>query len=278
MRILISILMRILTRILISKQLSIGTKDPAVDPFEILADALSHEDPQVGEFALEVFSERLHTPDIRQQLAAGLQSPAPEDRHAALVIIGSLGDQYHWEGLLDRYAIQKQETQKSSAGMEVWKELRLQEFTISTVLRKNQLNLKDLDTALCMQCFTRGKEVKSYDWTHLVCRRCGKVEHLEGGVKEVIGVLGPGFGMQHKGDGVFYVDIWEEHGKKFRFADLDVLEIRGGHNIDYDWGLNAILEGLANGYDTSELKLEIRLLNDPPLSGNSLKLIAKVTR
>ena len=259
------------------KQNLIGwAKDPDLDPFPVLKEAFANKDPKVGELAVEVFEERLREPETAKKLTQALKSKHSDERKMALIISGYTGNLALWPTLLKVYPILLARTKKHAEGIEAWKELRLAEFAISSILRKNQLMTKNNESVLCSRCFTRGTKVKSYDWTHQECRRCGRAEYLLGGVKEVVGVLGPGFGIEKREDGYYQISLWEEVGKKFRYVDLDALEIRGGGNFDYDWGLNAVLEGLKNGMKTPKLKLKIRINGEVSLSANSQKLIEEV--
>lgn len=148
--------------------------------------------------------------------------------------------------------------------------------TMRDLLEKQPFHGAELTSLLCTRCLTRAEKVSHFQWKIPQCRRCGKRDKLIPKVDQLIGTIGSGFSEPNFLPGKYQVDLWDEEKKKFRYADIDTLEILGGGEFDYDWAVNAVLEGLANGKETAKLKLQIRTEGPLSLSINSQKLIEEV--
>jgi len=93
--------------------------------------------------------------------------------------------------------------------------------------------------------------------------------------RQIVGVMGYSADMPQKADH-FYFDVWDEEQKRIRNGDLDALLIRKTDGIkDYDRMLQQLFVALQSDLNRPRPihEIEVVLINDPPLSANSLTLL-----
>ena len=74
-----------------------------------------------------------------------------------------------------------------------------------------------------------------------------------------------------------YVNLWFEHEKKARNADIDVLEIHESNGISYNWAINAELNELKNDVSRSSkyvINIPVIIRGNPTLLENSKMILA----
>jgi hypothetical protein len=126
----------------------------------------------------------------------------------------------------------------------------------------------------CMECYARTVYLRSGEWDWVECRLCGKSGSLETDVKAVIGQVGGDYEWLLE-EGILRINLWDQDNKKARAADIDVLEIVDGGEIDYDWALTAVLEVLERRGNAPEKQWHIRAGELPLLQKNTLKLLQR---
>jgi hypothetical protein len=124
----------------------------------------------------------------------------------------------------------------------------------------------------CKQCLTRGELHGFEAWEWVTCRRCNLPEHLVPGVVTAIGCIGAAVDWEVK-DGALRVALWNEATRKARAGEVTVLEIAGGHEVQYDWAVSAVVSALEGQGYTDGGKVKVRLVNSPPLEPNSRLLL-----
>jgi hypothetical protein len=125
----------------------------------------------------------------------------------------------------------------------------------------------------CMECYAAGAYLRAGEWDWAECRICGKSGTLETGVERVVGQIGGDYEWLLE-DGTLYVNLWDQDHKKARAADIDVLEIVEGADIDYDWAISAVLEQLAQRENAPGKQWFIRAADElPALQKNTLQLL-----
>ena len=165
---------------------------------------------------------------------------------------------------------------KISAGPN--EEINLVKSLLGRILDAEQHTLKGLHYFYCKKCLTR-----SLIQTHLgvkipVCRRCGQVTHLTGGVGRVMGKIGPDFqGFREVSPTIYQVDLWNADTRKALYADLEDLELMEGLQ-DHDWAINAVVETLLNGAPDGKMKVPVRLPANMELSPNSERILKTITQ
>ena len=152
-------------------------------------------------------------------------------------------------------------------------ELSLLKKTIQHLFSRQLWYKKPLDTLLCKDCLTRANTRELSSWKLPQCRRCGRLDSLMADVKQVVGVIGTGFAPGWLSGSQYRVDLWNEDKKEFRYADLDVLEIIGGGDFDYDWAVNAVVEAIHNDTGHPNKEWKALLLQQPNLNTNTLRLL-----
>ena len=163
----------------------------------------------------------------------------------------------------------------SLMGKGVKSELETTELLIRKILIAEETDFRGLEHFLCMNCLTRPRIV---DWHKLKvpqCRRCGKIETMQGSISQVFGYIGPNWEETRLKNTVFSIDLWEAKTRKAYFADLDKLEVLSGLK-DADWAVNAVVEVLLNGAPNGVMKVKTEIADDVELSANSQRIIARI--
>lgn len=135
---------------------------------------------------------------------------------------------------------------------------------------------KQLRKLFCTDCLTRSTPQKSRGITYPHCRKCKKPRYLINHIKEVRGILGPDAHTGIQQPGTFEVDLWDAGGQKTTYADIDVLEIKGGGNFSYDWAVSSALEVLQNGSPQDPWQVKLVFSHDPLLEANTKRLLKEV--
>ena len=147
---------------------------------------------------------------------------------------------------------------------------------IRVLISKEPLYGASPSEVICTEHHTRAELHKEEDWQYPICRRCKKVDHLVTGVRSIRGVIGPtseGFSEE----GTYEVALWDAKTKKPVYADISVIEVRAGAEMDYDWAINAVLDELRNDERNQDQVLPVEIHGDPPLHPNSLRLLKEIT-
>ncbi len=99
---------------------------------------------------------------------------------------------------------------------------------------------------VCRKCLfkTQINEIEAgrfKKYVYAACRGCGTWSHLIQNVRKSVGIVGGDTEDYYTDEDSIYINLWSEQQKKARNADIDVLEIREGKNINYDYAINAVL-------------------------------------
>lgn len=140
-------------------------------------------------------------------------------------------------------------------------------------LERLPTKINTVESAVCTNCLTRGKVLTRSIWKVPGCRKCEKHEHLQANVTEIVGRIGPPLDTSKPVGSLFPVDLWDPEKRQATYADVDRVEIIGGAEIDYDWAVTAVLETLKNSDEPQRGKVPFNLLEDPPLSVNTGRMI-----
>ncbi len=124
----------------------------------------------------------------------------------------------------------------------------------------------------CRECYARAEQFQYEEWVWVRCVQCQDVLHLVPGIVEAIGQIGALSDWQLV-EGVLRVNLWDEAKRQARNATISSLEIVGGKAMDYDWAVSAVVEKLNNENPGFGKAIQVRLVNAPPLSSNSLSLL-----
>ena len=130
----------------------------------------------------------------------------------------------------------------------------------------------------CKECLTRAITSRKRGIFFPQCRKCKYSRYLVKGVEEVRGVLGPDAQTGRQRPGYFEVDLWNPDKQKAIYADIDVLEIKGGGNFSYDWAVSSVLEVLQNGSPLDPWKVDILMTENPPLEANTQRILKEVKK
>jgi len=149
---------------------------------------------------------------------------------------------------------------------------------IERIIEINRPLLESFPDLFCRKCFLETKIEDSFSpFSYVVCRGCGSSLHLIKDIKEVRGFIGGDIESFKINNGIAYVNLWFEHNKKTRSADIDVLEIRESYSsISYDWAINAVLNELKNDVSRPSdyvKHIPVIIKGNPPLSENSMKIL-----
>lgn len=125
---------------------------------------------------------------------------------------------------------------------------------------------------LCLACLTRARQLSYRTWVFVHCRHCLRPELLQKGVQRVVGEIG-GVSDWDLNDGLLTLGLWDEERRLARAADIDALHVIGGSDLNYDWAVSAVLEAMQQFQSQMPPILPIELLNNPPISANSLALL-----
>lgn len=148
---------------------------------------------------------------------------------------------------------------------------------VGTLLRESNFFHTPVEDQFCTRCNTRVYEEKVLGLEVPLCRLCRKPNAILPNIHQVTGIIGPSYGRGSQQGNGYRIDLWNEKTKQIRYADIEVLEIQGGGNFDYDWAVNATLEVLRNGSAPSELKFRLIETENPNLSANTRRLLKEVT-
>ncbi len=124
----------------------------------------------------------------------------------------------------------------------------------------------------CKDCNARAEHLRYEEWEWVRCRVCKEVHGLKTGVKQVIGQIGGQVEWEVK-DGLLHLNLWNDTDRKASAADLDVLEIIGGSNINYDWAVSALVDKLHNQSLGVGTRIAVKMVNAPVLEANTLQLL-----
>lgn len=98
---------------------------------------------------------------------------------------------------------------------------------------------------------------------------------LEMGVQTVVGQIG-GLPERVLAAGELRFSIWDEPHKAAISAEIDVIEIVGGGEMNHDWAVSAVVEALQHRQDASSAVIKLRLTNAPVLDQNTLRLLDSI--
>jgi hypothetical protein len=139
-----------------------------------------------------------------------------------------------------------------------------------------QLPLLRADPDLfCENCYCRAEELHYLEWKWVRCKRCQDALALRTGVVEVIGQIG-GVDAWDLQAGTLRLPLWDPEARQALGAEIDILEICGGRDFSYDWAIGAVLERLRAFSSTGEVHAKVRLVDQPTLDRNTLKLLRLV--
>ena len=124
----------------------------------------------------------------------------------------------------------------------------------------------------CKDCYSRGERMTYESWDWVRCRSCKEATGMYAGVQQIIGQIG-GQDDWLLENGVLKVSLWDDVARKARAAQIDALEVLGGHDIQYDWAVGAVVQVLHNHSADASLRIPVRLSNAPALDANSLRLL-----
>jgi hypothetical protein len=159
------------------------------------------------------------------------------------------------------------------AGEGAAKRLREAEAAIDKIVSSQSL-LADAAPALyCRRCDRRPLAHSFQEWQWYRCPTCQDALDIAPGIVTVIGVIG-GVPSDEPADGILRLVIWDDAHRSVLRADIDVLEIRGGHGIDYDWAVSAVLQDLHAR--NAATRLRVQLVGQPQLEGNTLRMLQAV--
>jgi hypothetical protein len=123
----------------------------------------------------------------------------------------------------------------------------------------------------CLKCYAHA-EKSSYDhWEWVACRMCSEAADLKTDVQNVIGQIGGVETFEHDGQ-TLRINLWNDQTQKARGGDINTLEIVGSQPINYDWGVNAVLEQLSKR-NLDEKSIQLQLTDTPTLDKNTLLLL-----
>ncbi len=124
----------------------------------------------------------------------------------------------------------------------------------------------------CKDCYARAEHLHYEEWDWVRCRQCKEVHGLKPGILTVVGQIGGEQEWEAK-DGVLRVNLWDEANRKGHAADLEVLEVIGGKNINYDWAVSAVVDKLHNMSLGVGSRISVKLIGDPVLEPNTYHLL-----
>ena len=144
---------------------------------------------------------------------------------------------------------------------------------IESWLERMPVKAETAETAVCSQCLTRGAGLERAIWQVPGCRKCEKNEFLVPNIREIVGRIGPVVDTNLPMGDVFPVELWDQDKRTAIYSDVDRVEVIGGAEIDYDWAVSAVLERLKNSDQPERAKVPFNLVNDPPISVNTKRMI-----
>ncbi len=124
----------------------------------------------------------------------------------------------------------------------------------------------------CLDCYSRGERMTYESWDWVRCTACKEATGMHAGVKHVIGQIGAQTDWQLE-NGVLRLSLWDDAARKARPAQIDSLELVGGHDLQYDWAVGAVVQVLHNRTADTNLRIPVHLSNTPALDANSLRLL-----
>ncbi|MEM6269180.1 MAG: hypothetical protein AAF998_07060 [Bacteroidota bacterium] len=122
------------------------------------------------------------------------------------------------------------------------------------------------------QCQTRALAYEHGKWDCVLCRHCGDVLHLETGIAQVIGVIGP-FPKRTQVGAPLYLNPWDQRQKRANLAEIDPLEITGGAELDYNWAVSAVVAAPQECMPRSGGNIALEIKGNPILDAHSRKLL-----
>ncbi len=124
----------------------------------------------------------------------------------------------------------------------------------------------------CSKCYQRAEWLYSLEWSWVRCVNCKDVVDLVPHIAHVTGQIGEDEPWQLQ-DGHLKVRLWNDASTKARNADMDALKIIGGSGINYDWAVSAVVEKLRNENQAFGKDIRVRLVDNPALDHNTLRLL-----
>lgn len=153
--------------------------------------------------------------------------------------------------------------------------LRMVETEIEDIIYSQLPQRKAFPHLYCRACNTRAEQLESARWSWVRCKTCMEAGDLEMGVQTVVGQIG-GFPERVLEAGELRFSIWDEPHKAAISAELDVIEVIGGYEMNYDWAVSAVVEALQHRQDASTAEIKLRLTNAPILDQNTLRLLDSI--
>lgn len=250
-------------------------KTGSPEPLKLLQPYLTAEHPEVRIKALQTALEALKSPAL-VQLALDLTQ---DENHfvclKAYNALRMLNDPAVYPHLIQKYSTYRKKRILASDFHKTMEYEQI-ELTLEHLKAVMDSKLQMFPELVCTTCHTRAHRHKEYRWAFVLCRRCHKFASLKP-IKTVIGTLGPTPPVQ-RNTNEWVTPVWDPVQKTGLSADLDILEIRGGGDFNYDWAVQAVVETAQNDIDRPKHKWEVRLYQNPVLEPNSHRLLKQMSK
>lgn len=129
----------------------------------------------------------------------------------------------------------------------------------------------------CKEGLSRGELSQIHGWKYVVGRLSQDYRKMVPDVLKVIGRIGS-LENNTDGKGELVIGLWDPKEQAATAAELDELEIEAGRELNYDWAISAVIEALRNRMPDGELKLEVKIDPQIPLSPNTRNLLNEITK
>lgn len=226
--------------------------------------------------SIQTLSQMAPNPMVKKLLTGLVKDVETKVRVEAYPALAQVGDIDTLLYLIGKYDRMGKNTKKFSTANMLHLERNRLEKAIQTLIAKQPIFNAPRQQVYCTEHRTRAKMLKQNAWEYPVCRRCQRVDTLISDVitlRGIIGVADPGLGEK----GQYEVKVWDEVNKTPTYADIDVLEIRAGVDMDYDWAINAVLGELRNEVYMQGRKIPVEITGKPNLHPNSIRLLKELT-
>ncbi len=132
----------------------------------------------------------------------------------------------------------------------------------------------------CKTGMSRGELSQIHGWKYVLGRRSQDYREMIPEIYKVTGLIGPLEGEQTKltGTGELIVQLWNAAENEASAAELDVLEVAAGADINYDWAVSAVIEALRNQSPDRELRIEVQVDTKVSLAPNTWNLLKEITK
>ncbi|MCP4348579.1 MAG: HEAT repeat domain-containing protein, partial [Desulfobacterales bacterium] len=214
------------------------------EALQSLIEALKDINPSVRGKAAEALGKTGDSIAV-QPLIEALKDTNSSVRRKAAEALGKTGDSIAVQPLIENYKT----TDFSRVFVEAIGKIIYSDAEHIDSIQKSYPHL------ICGKCFLKAKNInvkfcaEGYppaEHAFIGCRHCNTWIHLIQNIRQVIGLIGGDIQDYHIDEDKIYISLWSEQQKKAGNADIDVLEIREGKDISYDYAINAVLVTLKN--------------------------------